>query len=143
MVEVDQQGHWTFETRPSRKSIRLMTIGDSFLVSLYRRVGCGMPRAHAASPAGSVYSVSSSSDAEEYKPDSPAKKRKRPSGVVKRSAKGSAVKPAKAGPGEVNDLEDLPDDGPSILRPHAASYHSVAAVAAAQEDVLAWFDGVR
>ncbi|TXT15583.1 hypothetical protein VHUM_00086 [Vanrija humicola] len=60
---------------------------------------------------------------------------------TKRKRAGAA--PRGKGKGRAQDIPDLEDLGASVHRPHARSYHSTAAVASAQDALLAWFEGVR
>lgn len=96
-----------------------------------------MPR---ASSPGSVYSISSG-ETSDYAPESTETtrptKRARLSGTAQNKPKariGSKVK---------QDIDDIEDAGPSILRPHASSYHSVEGIVERQKDLLDWFEVVR
>lgn len=54
--------------------------------------------------------------------------------------------PAPAGKGKAKaktELIDIEDLGSSVHRPHALIYHSTSDIAAAQDALLDWFEGVR
>lgn len=76
----------------------------------------------AASDAGSAYATT---------PSPPPQTRKR-----------KARRPSKPKPPISADVGDI-EDGPVILRPHGKSYHDVGGVAARQDALLEWFEGVR
>jgi hypothetical protein len=60
----------------------------------------------------------------------------------KGDAKGSTS--GESGVAVFTNVEDIEDSvGPSVHRPHARTYHAVNAIAADQQELLDWFEGVR
>jgi A/G-specific adenine glycosylase len=97
------------------------------------------------SPPGSVYSVSDS-ESDDSAPESSSPPPKAAGKRVQKAralpAKGKARTGSSKRKAGVLDIEDI-SVGHSSDRRHGPEYHGVRDVAALQEDLLSWFEGVR